>query len=106
MDIRVQNHNGHSPAGINVVAEERFRSALDRFSEHIRDVTVRLRDLNGPKGGVDQECHVGVRLRPSGEVFIDERSEDMNSAIGIAADRAAEAVRRQIERGKHGIGAG
>ena len=36
--------------------ERRVRFALERLARPIRKVHVQLRDLNGPKGGVDKSC--------------------------------------------------
>lgn len=78
--------------------ELRMRFALSRFVGRIRDVVVRLEDLNGPKGGLDKRCQVVVSLTPRGKVSIEEIDADFPAAIARAADRAGRAVARTLER--------
>ncbi len=86
--------------------ERRLIAALDRFERRIARVVVRVRDINGPRGGIDKECHVAVKLASAGELFVEERGDDLRAVVAKAADRAAEAVRRAVSRKKRGIGAG
>lgn len=61
----------------------------------MRSLTVRLLDLNGPKGGVDKECPVAVVLNPSWRpVLIVDTDADAAVAIEREADRAGRAVAR------------
>jgi putative sigma-54 modulation protein len=78
--------------------ERRLRFAFHRFDEKISLVTVELADLNGPRGGVDKQCRLVVRLLPAGRVIIEETHADVSAAIALAADRAGWAVSRQLRR--------
>ena len=44
--------------------EQRARFALERLARPIRKIRVQLRDLNGPRGGVDKSCQVRIALAP------------------------------------------
>ena len=44
------------------VAQQRLRFALGRFADRVRSLTVRLSDINGPRGGRDKRCTIAVRL--------------------------------------------
>ena len=79
-------------------AERSFRFALGRFGPRIDRVTVRLVDLNGPRGGVDKRCRVEVKLRPSGAFLVEEMDASLSPAIDRAADRVARAADRRIKR--------
>src|SRR5690348_9291997 len=88
-------------------AERRLQFALGRFAARIRSVDARLVDVNGPRGGVDQVWHVMVRLtRRSPAVVIEEAGAHPGSAIGRAADRAAQAVSRLLARLRRSRGRG
>jgi ribosome-associated translation inhibitor RaiA len=78
--------------------ERRVGFALSRFVARISLVTVTLADSNGPRGGVDKQCHLVVRLTPSGKVTIEERHADMSAAVALAADRAGWSVGRALKR--------
>jgi hypothetical protein len=50
-------------------------------------VTVRLADLNGPRGGVDKQCRIIVKLRPGEEVVVKDTASEVETAIDRCADR-------------------
>ena len=83
--------------------ERRLGFALRRFSRCIRKVLVRVRDLNGPKGGVDKDCHVAVIVSPSTTVIAEASDSNVYVAVDQVADKASRSVARQLKRthGKH-----
>lgn len=78
--------------------DRRLRFALGRFGERIAKVTVRFEDANGARGGVDKQCQLDVALRPSGNVLVEEIDADLLAVVDRAADRAARAVDRDLQR--------
>jgi hypothetical protein len=75
--------------------------ALGRFTPRLGQVSVKLADLNGPRGGdADQLCRLQITLIGHREVVIDERRASLRAAIDRACDRAAQAVARELHRGK------
>jgi putative sigma-54 modulation protein len=76
----------------------RLAIALARFDHRIRDITASLTDLNGPKGGVDKQCRVVVRLRPRGKVTTEQSASDFVAAIALGGNRLSYAVSRALER--------
>jgi putative sigma-54 modulation protein len=96
--IEVKGHAlGLSSYETSYVRMQLSRS-LKQFSLHLRNVTVRITDLNGPRGGdSDLECRVVV----DGDfptVVVSERAESVTAAIDVAADRASHTVARAIGR--------
>ena len=67
---------------------------LGKFSWSIERVTVRARDSNGPRGGVDQECTVKVVLSGLPSIIVKRR----DAALLVAIDRALHAVERAVRR--------
>ncbi len=89
------------------LAAIRISSALQRFAGRVQGVVVLLEDLTGPrKQSVDKHCRIGVRLRPTGVVTIDEVGTDIHVALAAALDRLKCAVGRAVGRRKRGVGAG
>jgi putative sigma-54 modulation protein len=76
----------------------RLAFALARFDHRILDITASLTDLNGPKGGVDKQCRLLVRLHPRGKVTIEQSASDFVAGIALAANRASYAVSRALKR--------
>ena len=106
MELMIRQHDVSVDEALREHIDRRINAALDRFEARISRVTVRLRDLNGPRGGLDKECRIAIKLIPSGELFIEQRDDSLHAAVATAADRAAEVVRRAVSRRKRGIGAG
>lgn len=80
------------------LAHRRLEFALGRFASRVRSLTVRLTDLNGPRGGLDKKCLIAVRLdRPRKVLIVEDVDADGGAVISRAADRAARAVSRAIE---------
>jgi hypothetical protein len=76
----------------------RLGRALGKHALHVERVTVRVRDVNGPRGGVDQLCSVKVVLSGRPSVVAEERGRTPRLAFDRAAAVAERAVRRSLER--------
>ena len=80
--------------------ERRLAASLGRLAHRIQRVGVRIVDENGPRGGADMACLVEVRLRRAGSVFVEATDLSLDEAVKEAADKAATAVARILERGR------
>lgn len=74
----------------------RINSAFNRIADRIGRVTVRVGDMNGPRGGCDKYCRVLVRIPGQEDVYVEAACEDLYEAIGRAAERAAWTARRRL----------
>ncbi|MBS1187509.1 MAG: Sigma 54 modulation protein / ribosomal protein [Burkholderiaceae bacterium] len=75
-------------------------SALNWTQDSIHFVTVRITDLNGPKGGKDKRCQIHLKLPGLPNVVVSEVSSSINSAIDRAVLRTSRVVSRVLERAK------
>jgi putative sigma-54 modulation protein len=98
MQLKVHGQNIEVTEAISSHVQNRFQSALDSHERQVGDVTVRLADVNGPKGGVDMRCHATIHLRPGDTVVVEETEEDLYAAISVAADRAKHVVTQRLEK--------
>jgi hypothetical protein len=71
---------------------------LGKFTSSIERVSVRLSDVNGPRGGVDQCCRVKVVLSGLPSVVIERRHFDAEVAIDSALRATEESLRRVVRR--------
>ena len=71
---------------------------LGKFASSIERVTVRLSDVNGPKGGVDHKCLIKVVLNGLPSVVVERRTATLQGAVNGAIGAAAQAVRRTVQR--------
>ncbi len=71
---------------------------LGKFSRVIERTSVRVDDVNGPRGGVDKRCRIKVALRGLPSVVIDERHHSLQAAMDGALARVETAVRHVAQR--------
>jgi len=71
---------------------------LGKFVASIERVSVRVTDVNGPRGGIDQRCRVKVVLSGLPSVVVERRDANMEAAFDTALHACAESVRRVVRR--------
>ena len=71
---------------------------LSRFGHDLSSVDIRIRDVNGPRGGVDKQCQVFATGPRLGYATLRELSEDAYRAVDAALSRLARTVARGLER--------
>ncbi len=83
--------------------ERRLDAGFSAIKVRIRDIAIRLRDLNGPRGGRDMMCQISVAIPGGPEVIIKEVQENIYTAIDLAVKRAAYRVTRILGRRRMAI---
>lgn len=78
--------------------ERKLRFTLTRIRSHIQSVSIRLEDINGPKGGLDKCCTLKILISNTPAVIIKDVQEDMYQAIDTALHRLNNVATRKIER--------
>jgi ribosome-associated translation inhibitor RaiA len=76
----------------------KLRTRLDKFARSIRWTSVRVTDLNGPRGGVDQACSITVALKGLPSVIVTRRHASGHAAIDEALHAIEQAVRAILGR--------
>lgn len=71
---------------------------LGKFGEAIERASVRIEDVNGPRGGIDKVCRIKVVLSGLPSVLVEERHASLQGAMDRTLDRTERAVRRDIQR--------
>jgi ribosome-associated translation inhibitor RaiA len=71
---------------------------LEKYARSIERISVRLEDVNGPRGGVDQSCRIKVVLRALPSVVFESRDAAQRAAIDGALAGVARTVRRTVQR--------
>jgi putative sigma-54 modulation protein len=98
MDVSVRGTNIELSPTVVAHVERRLYFALGRFGRRVRAARVRMTDVNGPKGGLDTECHIVLRLDPSGSLEISDLGGDVYAAVDAAADRVSRSIGRRLAR--------
>lgn len=94
--IRVGSHG--TPDTLREYAERRLSCAIRNFERRINRVTVRISDLNGPKGGVDAHCSIAADLNDGTRILAKATTAWPFASVKQAASRLSEALRREIKR--------
>jgi len=83
---------------LRAYAERRTTLALDRVRTKIREVVIRLINVNGPRGGEDKHCRVQVLLATGGSLVIEDRDADAYVAIDRTMGRMKRVVTEHLRR--------
>lgn len=86
--------------GLREHTARRLQFALGWANHDVRAVSVRLSDINGPRGGKDKRCRIQVPFPGTRNVVIEDTESDLYVAIDRAAERAERAVVRRLERSR------
>ena len=77
---------------------QKLAARLAKFAPSIERVSVRIEDVNGPRGGVDKRCRVKVVLSGLPSVAIEEQHATLRGAMDGALARVTRAVRQALQR--------
>ncbi len=80
------------------LVQRQVRLLLDRFTQRLRGLRIRLVDENGPKGGVDQRCTVTADLVSGGQLHTAARSTEVTKALDQALRRLTRLLSEQSRR--------
>jgi len=86
-----------SAAGLREIARRRVRFVFRRQSRLVTRATVRLTDVNGPRGGIDKRCQVALDVggRP---IVVHAMAHEWRAALDEALARAARFLSRLWRR--------
>lgn len=71
---------------------------LGKFVDAVERMSVRIEDVNGPRGGRDKRCRIKITLRGMASVVVEAQHATLQAAIDGALDRAGHTVTRQLQR--------
>lgn len=101
MQVLVETRDPQAQA-LRELAEERVRFSMRRLSWLVPRAKVHLRDVNGPRGGVDKQCQIELHTTTGKPVVVSSTARDWRSALERALARASRALmhvwRRQPSR--------
>ena len=82
----------------HALAEQRARFVLRRLSWLVPQASIRLSDVNGPRGGVDKRCQIEFTTQGSGRIVSTAMAADWRAALEAALARAARRIVRHVQR--------
>ncbi len=100
MNITTRAQDFEMTKAIDQFARDQVLAALQHFSENIVAADVFMKDSNGPKGGIDKQVLIRVRLRNRQSIALEAKHENLYGAIKIGAGRTKRAVRRHLRKSR------
>ena len=101
MSIEIRSKDFSITDAIREHARRRMRFALDYFAidrfRKVKQVVVRLGDLNGPKGGEDKFCRITAEVGHR-TVVVEDVHSNLYAAISRATRRFAQTASRELAR--------
>lgn len=85
-----QNHRAY--------IRRRLSVKLGKHATSIERVSVRVEDVNGPRGGFDQVCRIKVVLSGLPSALFQTRAASLEAAVNGALTGVERAVRRSLQR--------
>jgi ribosomal subunit interface protein len=98
MRLEIRRRRLEVSEALRAHVERRLRTALGRFARRVGRVRVYLRDVNGPRGGVDKRCRIVVHLPPAGRAVVSGTGSDPYAVVTRTAERSGRAVKRHLKR--------
>ena len=99
MKMRLTAHGVELSGELKDFVHRRIDFSLGRLAGRIKSLTVRLADINGPRGGVDKCCDIRIDAGFRQVVIVREQQATIQAAVALAVDRAERAVQRQLRLG-------
>jgi putative sigma-54 modulation protein len=87
-----------SPDALRAYAAQRLSPVLRRFGHRFKHLTMRLVDLNGPRGGVDSRCSISAEIVNGSRLFVEATTARPFASMARATSRLEAAVRREVGR--------
>ena len=100
MIISTSSHNILLFNELDDFVVDTMTKTLERLADDVLSVDVFLKDVNGPKGGVDKQVIVRAHLRNRQQLAVETVDENLYAAIKSGAKRMKRAVRRSLEKSR------
>ncbi|WP_146453349.1 hypothetical protein [Rubripirellula tenax] len=81
---------------------ELMLGAVERFQNRIRKVQVTVRDVHGPKGGIDKQCRCVVHLKRMPSIVIEDADDNYGNLFHRVADRVSYTLSQKVDRVQKG----
>lgn len=102
MDVSTRGRHLNLSGPLQAYAERRLGFALGSFASRIGAVTVRIADVNGPRGGADKCCLIEIAVRSIGSLQGRATDADAYSAVDRAAARVRAVLVKALRRRREG----
>lgn len=100
MNITTTAQNFAADSAVDIFVRHELQNALARLDSDIIAIDVFMKDINGPKGGVDKRALIRVQLGNRQVITTKTEHENLFGAIKTGVKRTKRAVRRNLRRSR------
>ncbi|MEM9411966.1 MAG: hypothetical protein AAGA30_12680 [Planctomycetota bacterium] len=79
-------------------AKSKAAAVFAKYDDMVQSVVISIKDINGPKGGIDKECKILVNLKKLNDISVSIKTESLSKAIPFSLNRAARTLGRMLDR--------
>jgi hypothetical protein len=101
MRIDIQANGLILTSGLRQHIKQRLLTSFQRTQQHFRKISVRLLDINGPRGGLDKRCRLHIGLVGGQDLVIESTDTQLHNAIEGAAHRAESNLFKRLGKRTH-----
>ena len=98
MRIDVLNHLHDCSERQTDFIEVRANDSIERFEEHIDRCTVTIRDVNGPRRGIDMTCQISINMGSMGTVVVHTTADGVYRSLNRCLEQAVRGIQRRLTR--------
>ena len=96
MQTIIQSNDFELTHALDHFIKANVEKSMSACAAQVERLTVRIKDINGPKGGYDKECCVEVTLANYSPIVVSKRSSDAYESIRKALGRASRTTLRKL----------
>ena len=101
MNLRVSGLNLSVTESIRSHIEQRLNKVLQHVRLRLKQVQVRVGDVNGPRGGPDKRCVMSVAADGLPSIAVVQVDPDLYRAIDLASERLKRHLVRSQDRARN-----
>ena len=100
MHIKIHSNDFSITPAMSEYIDEKIKFALTRYGQRIRVIEISLKDINGPRGGLDKQCIIKMKINQFKTLVVDDVSSDAYEAISACTQRAKRRIERHFNRSR------
>ena len=100
MHVKINSRDFSVTPALKEFIESKVQFALNRYAQRIRVLELCLKDINGPRGGIDKQCIIKMKLNQFKTLVVEDTSADAYESIVACTQRAKRRMERHHNRAR------
>lgn len=100
MKIDIRSNNVQIGSAFKSRVKDKIRRLFLRSGSKIENVVISLSDVNGPKGGLDKQCKIQLKIDGAGSILTSSRHQSVYQAFAASMRKAGIALSRTQEKAR------